>query len=194
LDPRKAKGQPRESIDETLAKLERQLESLKSLFEQFFTGVLKRPPLREHSDFKRSLDQIPPHELKITANKFKLQALKSRHLQLNSLWTKVLNEIELGTYKRDVFLLKNKSRPEAPTSAAPHPNSLTKTGSALDKAYEQFAKLAREKNQKVPSKEKFIRALDQQVSQIKATNPAAKIELKIHQDTDGRLGIKIKKT
>lgn len=194
MDPRKAKGPQRESIDELLAKLERQLESLKSLFEQFFAGVLKRPPLREHADFKRAMDQIPPHELKVTANKFKLQALKSRHLQLNNLWTKVLNEIELGTYKRDVFLLKNKSRPDSSASTPPRAGPAIKTNNALDRAYEQFAKIAQERNQKVPSKEKFMKALDQQVAQIKATNPHAKIELKIHQDADGRLGIKIKKT
>lgn len=189
----KPKKERREGIDELLVRLDQQLESLKSLYEHYFAGVSKRPPLREHSDFKRALDTVPAHELKITANRFKLQTIKSRHLQLNNLWIKTLGEIEAGTYKRDRFLLKAKEALRASSSPsktkAPSQPTLK---SAYEFAYEQYVKLAEAQNQKVPSKEKFAQALDSQIAEIKKTNPSAKIAVKVQKDANGRIGLKIK--
>ncbi len=180
-------------IDETISALERRLESLKTLFEQYFAGVQKRPPTREHEEFRRGIEAIPAHELKVTANKFKLQALKSRHLQLNNLWTKILSEIEAGTYRRDRFLLKAKSdqvpgakssTPASPTAPSAHP---------FEQTYQEFLKLALSQNQKVPTRDKFFSALDQQLNQIKKASPQAQVQVKIHTDPSGRIGLKIKK-
>jgi hypothetical protein len=192
LDGRK-QTKPKPGIDEALAALERRLESLKSLFEQYFAGVQKRPPTREHEEFKRGIDAIPAHELKVTANKFKLQALKSRHLQLNNLWTKILSEIEAGTYRRDRFLLKAKSEHSAAnTSPTPRPQE---TGSEhpFEQTYQEFLKLAQSQNQKAPSRDKFFKALDQQLDQIKKASPQAQVQVKIHTDPTGRIGLKIKR-
>jgi hypothetical protein len=192
LDGRK-QTKPKPGIDEALAALERRLESLKSLFEQYFAGVQKRPPTREHEEFRKGIDAIPAHELKVTANKFKLQALKSRHLQLNNLWTKILSEIEAGTYRRDRFLLKAKSdHPAANTSPATRPQ-VTAAEHPFEQTYREFLKLAQSQNQKAPSRDKFFKALDQQLDKIKEASPQAQVQVKIHTDPSGRIGLKIKK-
>jgi hypothetical protein len=192
LDGRK-QTKPKEGIDEVLSTLERRLEVLKTLFEQYFAGVQKRPPMKEHEEFRRGIDSIPAHELKVTANKFKLQALKSRHLQLNNLWTKILSEIEAGTYRRDRFLLKAKSDQPPANKSAPTRPQLTAAEHPFEHTYQEFLKLAQSQNQKAPSRDKFFKALDQQLDQIKKASPQAQVQVKIHTDPNGRLGLKIKK-
>ncbi len=192
MDGRK-QNKPGLTIDDTLVALERRLETLKTLYEQHFAGVQKRPPAREHEEFKRGIESIPAHELKVTANKFKLQALKSRHLQLNNLWTKILAEIEAGTYRRDRFLLKAKGDAGSPI---PHPKEAPSDPQAthpFEQTYQEFLRLAQTNNQKAPSRDKFFKALDQQLDQIKKASPQAQVQVNIHTDPSGRIGLKIKK-
>lgn len=182
-----------EDVDFRLGQIEQQLEGLRNLYEQHFAGVLKRIPVREHDQFKAALKSILPHELKSTAMRFRHQGIQTRHLQMSNRWAKVLREIEEGTYKRDLFLMKAKEH------AAPAPTespAAKKSGfsSQLEKLYEKYSEMAVAQKQKIPEKASFIKALQSQIETQKAKHPQAKIELKLQKDEGGKYQVKLKVT
>jgi hypothetical protein len=186
-------GTPKErlgNIDFRLDQIQRGLERLYSLYEQHFTGVLKRQPEKEHSEFKTLFNSISPADLKTTASKFRFQGLSAKYIQFNNLWTKVLKQIEEGTYHRDLFLLKKKveaTEKEKPTPATP---KTTPSQFALEGLYEKMKTLVKN-TEKLPPKEKFIGAIQKQVDDQKRKNPDKKIEIKLLRDSAGKVHVKL---
>lgn len=185
-----------QDLDVRLTQIELQIENVRTLYEQYFAGVLKRAPLREHDQLKSALQSIPPHELKVTASRFRFQSLKTRFLNLSNLWAKTLREIEEGTYRRDLFLLKAKEKePTTQSKPASEPRASTaspKTSSQLEAVYQKFAEIASAQNQKIPSKETFVKALQTQIDAQKAKNPGAKFEIKVQKDEAGKFQVRLK--
>jgi hypothetical protein len=181
-------------IDAKLTQLDSRLQKVQSLYDQHFAGVLKREPSKEHQDFRASLSSVTPADLKTTAAKFRFQSLQSRHLQLSTLWSKILKQMEEGTYKRDLFLLEKKHAHEkvapTPPTHAEMP-AAPKAKKHLELLYEKMSKMI-SKEQKLPEKQAFIASIDKQISALKQKNPDKKIELKIHKNEAGKLEVKIK--
>jgi hypothetical protein len=181
------------SVESKLNQLEKEIDHLRSLFDQHFAGVMKRAPLKEHDGLKALIRSFTPADLKTTAYKFRFQSLKTRHSQLANLWEKTLQQIEDGTYRRDLFLLKAKERLESTQApgakAAPSPKQAT---SKFDSLYEKFKEAAQKADQKVPAKEAFISSLQKQIDLQKQKNPKAKFEVKLQKDASGKTQVKLK--
>ncbi|MBN8553865.1 MAG: hypothetical protein J0L93_00290 [Deltaproteobacteria bacterium] len=181
-------------IDAKLTEVDRGLQKVQSLYEQYFAGVQKREPSKEHQEFKTSLARITPVDLKTTAAKFRFQSIQSRYLQLSTLWTKIQRQIEEGTYKRDLFLLEKKTTGEQPRPAnLSATNSATETPKAkkhLETLYEKMSALVGS-TQKLPEKQTFLANMDKQLTDLKAKNPDKKIELKIQKSATGKVEVKI---
>lgn len=182
-------------VDARLTQLEQQIEQVKTLYEQHFAGVLRRIPEKEHSNLKNSFKSINTGDLRSTVTKFRYQALKTRLLQLETHWQKVLKEIEEGTYRRDLFLLRAKEKAEnvEPKSQPPAAKSApSKADAQLEVLYKKYSELALAQNQKVPQKDSFIRSIQTQIDAQKAKNPAAKFEIKLQKDEAGKFQVKLK--
>lgn len=187
-----------ENLDTQLMQLDRSLEQLRHAYDQYFAGVSKRPPQREHDLFRKQFTGLPIQEVKTTSTKFKHQTIKSRYLQLQKLWDKTLREIEEGTHRRELFLLKARESqrsdlPSLQTSKAPDSKSVSPNAmeQQLQSLYERYSKLAAASQQKVPQKEAFVKAIQGQIAAQKAKNPKAKIELKLQKDEGGKFQIKL---
>lgn len=73
---------------------------LKVAFERYFNGVDRIPPTREHDEVKRQLRTALTIRGGPTAVRFRLQSLKARLVTYEHYWTRILLQIEKGTFRR----------------------------------------------------------------------------------------------
>lgn len=84
-----------------LNQFEAELEKLKVVFEQYFSGVEKRPPTEKLEELRKHLrNKILTVKSNNTAYKFKRQTMEQKFITMNNYWQRVLKEIEEGTYIR----------------------------------------------------------------------------------------------
>jgi hypothetical protein len=98
-----------ETVGVRVAELEEELAALRAAYEQYFLGVERRPPTDQHEKFKKALKDLRNNFVRHTGTNFKMQGLQQKYLTYERLWTRTLQEIEAGTYKRDVFKAKRRA-------------------------------------------------------------------------------------
>lgn len=87
-------------FDSQLAELERRLERVRILYEQYFMGMERMAPLIARKDVERRMHALRKAQIRNTARKFKLQTLRQRYSTLCQHWRKTCRQIENGTYHR----------------------------------------------------------------------------------------------
>lgn len=182
----------KDTVEQKLNALESEVDRLKTLYEQYFAGVNKQQPLKETDQLKDRMKVLGSTEIKSTAYKFRFQSIKARFHQLQTYWSKILKQIEEGTYHRDVFIARLHERVQKPIQkpAAEAPPT-SKYAKAISILHDKLVSL-NPNGQKIPSKEKFIRVVEAQIRAQKEKNPDKKIELKLEKDSKGLYQIKIK--
>jgi hypothetical protein len=86
-----------------LERLEREINDLKVLYEQYFSGILVRPPDTEHNILKQLIRTIRKAPFKNSALNYRLKSLEHRYNTYNTYWQRVLREKDEGRYSRDVY-------------------------------------------------------------------------------------------
>jgi hypothetical protein len=99
-----------ERAQQECEELEEELISLKVTYEQYFLGNERLPPVRAHEDFRKRLNRLKTGLVRNTAAKFRISSLYNKFLTYERLWQRTLQEIESGTYKRDLFKAKRRSQ------------------------------------------------------------------------------------
>jgi len=92
-----------ESAQKECARLEGALVELQVAYEQYFLGQERRPPTKQHQDLKRALNQLRNTFVNATNVRFRVANLQQRVLTFERLWERTMQEIEAGSYKRDLF-------------------------------------------------------------------------------------------
>jgi hypothetical protein len=92
--------------------LEEEIELLKVAYERYFNGVDRIPPRREHDAVKLHLRNIERMRGGVTAMRFRMQSLKARIVTYEHYWTRILRQIEQGTFKR-LLAVSNRREYEA---------------------------------------------------------------------------------
>jgi hypothetical protein len=90
------------------------LEELKAAYEQYFLGIERLPPVKQHQTLRKRFEQLRSTFNRTTSVRFRVQSLSSKVLSYERLWQRTMEEIENGTYKRDLFkarLHAHKKRP-----------------------------------------------------------------------------------
>ena len=98
------------------------LHALRGQYEQFFLGMEKRPPVKAHEQFKKRMAALKTVPARNSALSFRIQSLQATAATYERLWSRTLQEMENGSYKRDVFkarLRRKGSGPELPAGSAP---------------------------------------------------------------------------
>ncbi|MBN1206397.1 MAG: hypothetical protein JXB05_15905 [Myxococcaceae bacterium] len=90
--------------------LEEELAALRATYEQYFLGNERLPPTRTHEDLKKRLNRLKTGLVRNTAVKFRISSLHNKFLTYERLWQRTLQEIEAGTYKRDLFKAKRRAQ------------------------------------------------------------------------------------
>jgi hypothetical protein len=94
-----------------LDELEEAIEQLKVAFERYFNGVDRIPPTRDHDEVKRRVRTALTIRGGPTAVRFRLQNLKARLVTYEHYWTRILLQIEKGTFRR--ILAESERRQQA---------------------------------------------------------------------------------
>jgi hypothetical protein len=89
--------------------LEAELASLRNAYEQYFLGIERHSPTRAHEDFKKRVNKLKTAFIRSTAAKFRVASLHNKYLTYERLWTRTLQEIEAGTYRRDLFKARRRA-------------------------------------------------------------------------------------
>ncbi len=101
-------------VDALCTELEGEIASLRAKYEQYFLGVDRKPPSAEHGALKKRVNGLRNTFVRQTATKFRVEAVTSKLLTYERLWTRTLQEIEAGTYRRDLFKLKLRTKDREP--------------------------------------------------------------------------------
>ena len=98
------------------------LHALRGQYEQYFLGLEKRPPLRAHELYKKRLAALKTIPSRNSALSFRVQTLQASTATYERLWARTIQEMEDGTYRRDLFKARRRrknSAPEVPAASAP---------------------------------------------------------------------------
>lgn len=104
-----------EAVLQECEALEADLAALRNAYEQYFLGIERQAPTRAHDDFKKRVNRLKTAFIRSTAAKFRVASIHNKYLTYERLWTRTLQEMEAGTYKRDLF--KARRRAEARQSS-----------------------------------------------------------------------------
>jgi hypothetical protein len=109
------------SLQDDLSTLEGNIEKLKFQYDQYFLGFERRPPDQLRREVERAVRGWIGKHVPNTGIKFRSQTLIQRFTTYRTMWDKILQQIEDGTYKRDLYKanLKAKSQqaPRRPGAA-----------------------------------------------------------------------------
>ena len=95
-------GEAAESIDARLDEMERKLDRLRVLYENFFMGVDRVPPNVPRRELNRLFVETQQVPIPRSTMRFRFQTLLQRWVLLTTYWNRTMREIEAGTYRRDV--------------------------------------------------------------------------------------------
>ncbi|AKI99553.1 Hypothetical protein AA314_01180 [Archangium gephyra] len=90
--------------------IEADIAALKVAYEFYFMGNERLPPTRAYEDLKKRLERLKTSFIRNTAAKFRVQAIATKFGTYERLWQRTLQEIENGTYKRDVAKAKRRTQ------------------------------------------------------------------------------------
>jgi len=97
------------------------LNALRGTYEQFFLGMEKRPPTKAHEQLKKRLAALKTVPTRNSALSFRIQSLQASAATYERLWARTLQEMEDGTYRRDVFKARRRRKNSAPELSAARP-------------------------------------------------------------------------
>lgn len=83
--------------------LETRTDRLRALYEQYFMGIERMPPLVPHKDVERRIQVLRKEQIRNTGVRFRFQMIIQRYNTYQSHWQRICRQIEEGTYKRDLL-------------------------------------------------------------------------------------------
>jgi hypothetical protein len=98
--------------------LEEGIEHLRTEYQKYFLGVERHAPVKLHKKVERLLRDAEATRPRATVLRFRLGGLRSRFVTYNHYWTRVLHQIETGTYRRDRDLAQRRVAARAAAEAS----------------------------------------------------------------------------
>ena len=106
-------------IDQHLKELSSQIDRLRVLYEQYFLGMEKMPPVVTRREADKVLQMLGAQSIGNTAMRFRYQTLLRRWKTYTERWDKVVREIENGTYRPHLVAKERRDKDRTgPTSTA----------------------------------------------------------------------------
>ncbi|MCX5744074.1 MAG: hypothetical protein NT062_16415, partial [Proteobacteria bacterium] len=98
-----------ELIEESLEELDKTLDRLKALYEQYFLGTQKQAPSHIHADVERKIRDLAQLNIRNTAARYRFNMLQQKFGSYNAYWRRTTRQIENGTYTRSLSRLGRKA-------------------------------------------------------------------------------------
>ena len=106
-------------VSQEVDAVEAALHALRGQYEQFFLGMEKRPPARAHEAFRKRLAALKTVPSRNASISFRVQSLQASTATYERLWARTVQEIEDGTYRRDIFKARLRRKNPSPEQPAP---------------------------------------------------------------------------
>jgi len=110
-------------FDARLGDLESEITRLRAIYEQWFQGIERVPPVRMREKLDRKVRQLRREAPNNTALRFKYQTIFQRWITFTQYWDRITKRIEEGTYHRDVKRARRRraaiERRQAPEDEGP---------------------------------------------------------------------------
>lgn len=98
--------------------LDAELAELRAAYEQYFMGNDRLPPVKKHDGFKKQYMKLKSSFVRQTAAKFRIESIGQKLLTFERLWERTIQQIEAGTYKRDLMRLKRHQKKDPKKQSA----------------------------------------------------------------------------
>lgn len=95
------------------------IAELRGAYEQYFLGLEKKPPLDQHAAVKKQAQKLKSLWARQTAAKFRVQTVTNKLQTYERMWQRTIQEIENGTYHRDVQRARRKQQASALRTVKP---------------------------------------------------------------------------
>ncbi len=102
-----------------LTEIDRATDRLRATFEQYFQGIERRPPITEQTELKRRILRLRTTPVRNTELRFRINQMVAKFNTYETYWTRVLRQIEEGTYHRDLFKARFRSKSDQPPPESP---------------------------------------------------------------------------
>ncbi|MFB1484808.1 MXAN_5187 C-terminal domain-containing protein [Corallococcus sp. RDP092CA] len=122
--------------------LEAAIAELRNSYEQYFMGMERQAPIRAHEDLKKRMMKLKGAFVRSTAVKFRVQSLHNKFLTYERLWTRTLQEIEDGTYRRDLAKARRRAEKKKPGASAGQKGVVELPEEIDDMDFEEIEELA----------------------------------------------------
>lgn len=98
------------NVRELLGLVDEELERLRVSYEKYFVGVDKVPPARERQRVEKLLRHLTSLRPNNTELRFRINGVRARFVTFTHYWTRILRQIEEGTYRRDLDRVARRER------------------------------------------------------------------------------------
>ena len=143
----------RSHIVRQIAEIEQKIKALRIRYEQYFSGVDKRAPLRERDALERELRELNKRTIMQTELRYKFQNLSSTFHSYLGMWERVQREMDEGRYHR-----------HAKSTAT---NDVDPLSIKVEKLYQDYEAVCQQAKVKVPSREQLATFIVQQQEKIR---------------------------
>lgn len=163
---------------------EEALEALRIQYEQYFTRILRRPPLEEEQALRKRIARLRGSGAR-GAVRFRIENLHQRLLSYQRMWSRTVREMEEGTYHRDLARLRRRRQAEAsPQPAAPVPQpqkAPVDEAEKLRQLYAAWLDARRRCNQggKAPTYEEMVRSIRKKVPDLLRRYNAKSVDFQV---------------
>ena len=182
-------------VDEELADLDQSIKRLRVEYDQFFLGILKRPPSVLQGRVQKVIVKYSNETLRKTHQKFRFNQLNSKYQIYRQQWGRTIRQIEAGTYKGHRFkanlhererALAAQQQADAPTprpETTDTPAPVTKTG-PMDQLYTALLAARRKAGESgpAPDRAKVSELVKKQTAALRAKHPGAKVRFRVAVD------------
>ena len=168
--------------------LDSKMARLKVEYEQYFMRVLKREPVKLRNEIERTILLYSNKNFTNTSLKFKFNSIVAKYNSYKQYWSRVLREIEEGTFTRkgegDALGLRPQIKtpvPEAEKPTRTEPLAQDRP-TELDEVYRQYIDKRRECNESTDgiTKETLARTIDKYKKQVEEQYKTKDVDLKVY--------------
>ena len=88
--------------------LEKDIDRLHALYNQYFMGIEKVEPTVVRKNLDRKINLLRREQIKNTALRFRMQMQIQKYNTQSTYWSRICRQIEAGTYTRQIMLAKKR--------------------------------------------------------------------------------------
>jgi hypothetical protein len=139
-------------IDEMLDDMDYSLKRLRVEYEQYFAGIMKRPPHVLQGKIQKLVLQFASRPPRNTRQKFRFNQLNSRYQVFRQQWGRTMRQIEDGTYRPHQFRARLRV-PGVDAGSTPAPDEPAKATPrrGVDALYDAYVSARRKAGDHAPA-------------------------------------------